>query len=331
MQQDIESCPWLLLLAVELRGLHSARAVLQVRDEKRRDGMKRTKLVPALLCTGVMAIFIALPATGTANAASSKVARPSRAAVKALVLQDLRSGKIGGPIRGVKILTSHARAAGDNLSRVGSSNWSGYAVDHSEGNTYTSVSATWKVPAQDKPCGTSSITITSFWVGLDGFGNSTVEQDGSSNVCDDGSEYDYDWYELYPAGTVGVNDVDSGNSISASVNESRGKYTLVVTDSSDPADSFATKQSCKPSKCRDQTAEWIGESPCCVDTTSGFYDLTPYKTWAVTDAAVNGGTISSYPDDEITQYSEVGSYNLEKPGALGAAGNKFTDKFLHSF
>jgi hypothetical protein len=293
--------------------------------------MKRTTSILALLCAGVMAIFVALPATGTAGAASSKGAKPSRAVVKALVLQGLRSGKIGGPIRGVKVLTSHGNAAMNNMAQIGSSNWSGYAVDHSKSNTYTSVSAKWRVPEQNKPCGASTFTITSFWVGLDGFGNGTVEQDGTSNVCDDGSEYDYDWYELYPAATVGVNDVGPGNKISASVQESDGKYTLAVTDSSDPADSFNTKQSCSPSKCRDQTAEWIGESPCCAETTSGFYDLTPYKTWVVTDAVVNGGTISSYPDDEITQYSECGSYNLQEPRALSVTGDRFTDKFLHSF
>jgi hypothetical protein len=57
--------------------------------------------------------------------------------------------------------------------------------------------------------------------------------------------------------------------------------------------------------------------------------LTPYKSWKVADASVTSdavGNISSFPDDNITEYSEVGDYNLQVPGKLGKHGTTFTDK-----
>ena len=73
-----------------------------------------------------------------------------------------------------------------------STNWSGYAATGS----FTSVSAHWTEPTGH--C-TSATRYSSFWVGLDGFNSTTVEQTGSEVDCSGGSPVYYSWYEMYPA------------------------------------------------------------------------------------------------------------------------------------
>src|ERR671922_218395 len=62
---------------------------------------------------------------------------------------------------------------------VSSSNWAGYAASGSNG-TFTSASASWTQPAGK--C-TGGSTYAAFWVGLDGYTSSTVEQVGTEVDC----------------------------------------------------------------------------------------------------------------------------------------------------
>ena len=73
-----------------------------------------------------------------------------------------------------------------------STNWSGYAAT---AGTYTSVSASWT-----QPTGTCSRgdQYAAFWVGLDGYSSSTVEQTGSEVDCVGRTAEYYAWYEMYP-------------------------------------------------------------------------------------------------------------------------------------
>ena len=58
-----------------------------------------------------------------------------------------------------------------------SSNWSGYAV---LGSSFTSAQASWTVPAAVCPTGPGqNVLYAAFWVGLDGYSSSTVEQTGT--------------------------------------------------------------------------------------------------------------------------------------------------------
>ena len=76
------------------------------------------------------------------------------------------------------------------ISQSTSSNWSGYSAVNGR---YTSVSANWTQPSAS--C-TSTTTYSSFWVGLDGDGSSTVEQTGTSADCSGGVPKYYAWYEM---------------------------------------------------------------------------------------------------------------------------------------
>lgn len=281
----------------------------------------------AVVATAALGVAVTLPMMSGVSSAAQRPANAKAAAAKHYFLEALKHGLVGGPMRGAHVA---GHSVSNGTTDTTSTNWSGYADTNSSSNTYTKVSASWTEPAVVGSC-PSATEITSFWVGLDGYGTDSVEQDGASNVCYEGSSYDYDWYEMYPAGSVGVNDVNAKDKISAKVVDVAGTYTLSVTDATNPSDSFSTSSTCS-SGCDNGSAEWIGESPCCVG--SAFYPLTPYKTWQVHSASVTSGTtkgtISTFPNAEITQINSADTYDLQKPGALNAKGNTFTDKFLAS-
>jgi hypothetical protein len=79
-------------------------------------------------------------------------------------------------------------------------NWSGYAV--TAGAPYTTASATWQVPdikydGRSTPYGYEYVTN---WVGIGGYGDSTLIQLGTESVVStSGARTYYVWYELYPA------------------------------------------------------------------------------------------------------------------------------------
>ncbi len=71
------------------------------------------------------------------------------------------------------------------------------------------------------------------WVGLDGFKDKTVEQDGTFATCGGKNQRTplyVAWYEMYPAGSVLVFPVSAGDEIQPSVTYAAGAFTLTVTD-----------------------------------------------------------------------------------------------------
>jgi len=267
---------------------------------------------------------------GAAGAAQTAPAHPTAVAAQREALDALRSGQVGGPIRGLRVPKNGPVL--ENTNAVTSTNWSGYADDGSLGNTYKSVSGTWVQPTTTPACASETgVTLTAFWVGLDGYTSSTVEQDGTMNECYDGIGYNYDWYEMYPAGSISVSPINAGDTITASVSKSGKSYVLSVEDSTTPSRSFSTTKTCSHSTCVDSSAEWIAEAPCCVGT--AVFPLTPFPTWTPKSSVVSGGvsgTISSYPNDAIALVNSADTYDLAEPGALNTKGNRFTDTYLAS-
>jgi hypothetical protein len=131
---------------------------------------------------------------------------------------------------------------------------------------------------------------------------------------------------MYPTNDIQVvgQSVAAGDSISASVVRSGGSYTLSVTDSTHPANSFTTTQSC--SGCANSSAEWIAEAPCCTSS-GGILPLADFGTWNESGATVTegstSGVISSFTDDEITMVDNSGLVKAQ-PGPLNGSGNGFS-------
>ncbi len=126
---------------------------------------------------------------------------------------------------------------------------------------YTKVSASWKIPAAI--C-TAEQRLSSVWVGLDGLQSSsnTLEQEGTTSFCFEGTAFYFTWFEMFPSATVEVGTAAAaGDLISASVTRSGTNYTLSLTDSTTTGNSFTQAETCALTKCLDNSAEWIVERP----------------------------------------------------------------------
>jgi hypothetical protein len=249
---------------------------------------------------------------GTAAAASSGPAS-RRAAVAAR--QAIKHLSIGQHAADHRVSSPSLRIKG--LSQVQSTNWSGYA---DTGSGFSTVTGSWTEPSVS--C-TSQTSLAAFWVGIDGYSSSSVEQDGTLAECYRGAAYYYTWWEMYPTNAIQVvgQTLRAGDSITASVVRSGTSYTLKVTDSTRSADSFSTTQSC--SGCANSSAEWIAEAP---SGSSGVYPLSDFHSWTESGATVKegstSGVISSFTDDELTMINSSGAVKA-LPGSLNGSGNGF--------
>jgi hypothetical protein len=204
------------------------------------------------------------------------------------------------------------------LTQVESTNWSGYA---DTGSGFSKVTANWTEPTAT--C-TSATSLAAFWVGIDGFSSGSVEQDGTLIECDGGTAFYFTWWEMYPSNDVQVvgDTLKAGDKISASVVRSSDSYKLTVKDSTHPANSFSTTQTC--SDCANSSAEWIAEAP---SSSSGVEPLAHFSKLTMGVASVSttskSGVISSFADDEITMVDTSGNVEAQ-PGPLGSNGKFFS-------
>lgn len=211
-----------------------------------------------------------------------------------------------------------------------SGNWSGYAA---YGTTFTGVYGRWIVPAVN--CGFLGTGASSTWIGLDGYGNGTVEQLGTRQNCLWGGASYYPWYEVYPqsevalpsAYTVAPGDVMWAETIHTSGNN----YYFAMGDQS-RSWSWGQTVVAPGAAPQNATAEWITEQPSC------FYEcnwLANFGTqsFLTAEALRSGGSwgpINAYWNDAITMQS--GSTVKAVPSGLtnGPYSSSFSDRFLHS-
>ena len=148
-------------------------------------------------------------------------------------------------------------AAGHAGLPTTSINWSGYAATSKK--AFNSVRATWIVP-RIKCTGVAN-QWTSNWVGLDGFNDSTVEQDGTFAGCGGAAHtkpYYTGWIEMFPAPSKRQFWVQAGDTMTASVVFAKGRFTLRITDVTAHKGAVA---SATCSDCKRASAEWIIERP----------------------------------------------------------------------
>ena len=264
-------------------------------------------------CAPVLGLVIAAaPGASAATSSSASTYAHALAAARAAI-RHLSVGQ-----HATDHAVGHARFRG--LTQVQSTNWSGYA---DTSTTFSTATGNWTEPSVS--CG-GRTSYAAFWVGIDGFTSGSVEQDGTLAECSGGRAFYFTWWEMYPTNaiqTVGST-VQPGDSISASVVRSGTSYTLQVTDSTHPANSFSTTQSC--SGCANSSAEWIAEAP---SGSGGVLPLADFHSWALSGATVNSGVISSFTDDEITMVDSSGRVKAQ-PGPLNGTGNGFSVTWVRS-
>jgi hypothetical protein len=190
----------------------------------------------------------------------------------------------GGPI---------IRVPGNSSLPTVSLNWSGYAAVSRTPFNY--VHSTFVQPSIH--CPGIANQYTSNWVGLDGFTNQTVEQDGTFGLCA-GPNHTKPvyaaWYEMYPAQSVNVFTVHAGDIINEQVSYAAGQFTLSISDLT-TGKSSTTTAAC--SSCKRASAEWIIERPAiCLNKTCtkvGLTELADYgtSTMSANQASVDGGPV----------------------------------------
>lgn len=257
------------------------------------------------------------PAAGASTIPASAPAASQAATAKAAAKTAIEHLMIGQ--RGADHHAGHAQRAAHGLTDVQSTNWSGYA---DTGSGFSQVSSSWTEPSAS--CSSNQTQLAAFWVGIDGYSSSSVEQDGTIIECYHRRAYQYTWWEMYPTNAIQVvgSSLAAGDHITASVMRNGTSYTLSVTDSSNPADSFSTTQNC--SNCADSSAEWIAEAP---SGSSGVYPLANFGTWSTSSASVTEGSttgrISSFTDDQITMITSSGATEAT-PSSLQNSGSAFS-------
>jgi hypothetical protein len=221
-------------------------------------------------------------------------------------------------------------------------NWSGYATLSSNGKPFTYVHAEFTEPTLT--CDGKPYQWTSNWVGLDGFTDGTVEQDGTFANCGGKNHMTpryLAWYEMYPAGSVVVFAVHPGDLIDASVGFAAHQFTLTVSDLSTHRTSTTTA-ACKLSVCTRSSAEWIIERPALCNPFPSNCFITPLADFGTTAMQSATAQLAGSPATGIdgfpglTQIFMVqpqkngGFYTLDLPGPVDPSTLSFPVKFLAS-
>jgi hypothetical protein len=213
-----------------------------------------------------------------------------------------------------------------------STNWSGYAVT---GTSFTSVIGSWVVPTATCT-GVEKDEYAAFWVGIDGYSSSTVEQTGTDSDCDRTTPSYYAWYEFYPNPSIEITSlkISPGNKVSASVTYASGKFTITITN--ETTGKSYTKSSTVSGADR-SSAEWITEAPCCT-AGGGILPLSDfgtvkfgddYTSVAGTNSAADStksGDIASFGSvvEEINKTASSSSPETSTCSALSSDGTSFT-------
>jgi hypothetical protein len=240
--------------------------------------------------------------------------------VHASAVQSIRSSSPAGALT---LKATDAYAADQT-----STNWSGYLTPENQG-AYHSTSTTFTVPASIT-C-TSTDTASSFWAGLDGDGDGTVEQDGVEADCTGGSLGLYAWVETYPApeeevvtNTDAPEPVAPGDVFVTTVTEdSPSEYTFDMNDETQGWTLDAGMAMPTGNTGEGLTSEVITEATteCTSDSASSctIMPLTNFGKVAYTSASYNSGT--DYSSSNTTPIELVETDGIrDSVGALGADG-----------
>jgi Peptidase A4 family len=242
---------------------------------------------------------IILAATAAAALAVSGTASASPATGHGLGTSIHATGVRPGTIKHIGSSTGNLTLKATNAyADLSSDNWSGYATPQVS-NGYGATFTTFTVPT-GITCG-STDTASSYWAGLDGWGDNTVEQDGVEADCNGGSPSLYAWVETYPAyeeeitsettGTAAP--VEPGDSFSASVVEiSPSEYSFSLDDETQHWSFAGDLDMPSGYTGEDLTSEVITEATteCPTPTTCAIMPLTNFGTVSYGDAFYFNGS-----------------------------------------
>jgi hypothetical protein len=224
----------------------------------------------------------------------------------------------------------HFDASNSNeLATVRVSHWSGYIVSlnlQNETEGVSSISASWVVPQI-----TSSLndTYSSVWVGIGGYGESTLIQAGTEQHCENGKVEYFAWYELLPKTIIRISnlDIQPGDKVTTSitlVDETSESWLIHIVDETENK-SFQKTVTYDSTR---KSAEWIVERPLVngeISTLANFNQVT------LTDctATINGvtSTIKNFTYTPATMVDD--DTDLVSTSPLNDDGSSFTVTYLN--
>jgi hypothetical protein len=267
-----------------------------------------------------------------APAASSHAAAPSRAAAPGLYHMPIIDPVVIPGASGLSKILGGRK----NATAVQSANWSGYADVN---DTYNSVASTWTEPsvncAKSGGGGLSSLfggpsAASSFWVGLDGYSSSSVEQIGTDSDCNSGAPSYYAWYEMYPNPSVQLPSRDAvkpGDHMTGWV-ESNATGTSFFMELKDATAGWTFSTTQTGSGFARSSAEVIAEAPSscsvlfCSEIPLADFGTVNYSGADLIDSANKSGTLSAFDANEITM--DNNGRVEATPGNLSPDGSAFS-------
>jgi len=212
------------------------------------------------------------------------------------------------------------RLPNKRVTATTSNNWAGFVVTGAVGSV-SDVKGSWIVPLVAS-CSPGENSFSSFWIGIDGYGSSTVEQIGSDSDCSRGVPTYFAWWEFYPQKYYVINSPTPapGHVFSAEVsyNPSTDTFTASITDTT-TAKTFSTTFRDRHHAER-SSAEWVTEGPLNEPlthfTTSGFSpgNSAFYGFGYTSIASTNCASISGIGG--VTGCSSIGAYNSASPSSV---------------
>jgi len=260
--------------------------------------------------------------------------RAGRGAVAAASCAGL-VGALAGALLSCAALTAMASPSGTSLvvhapripvngsglrNTWSSNNWSGYA----ETGSFSGVTAAWSVPAV---AATASPTFSSAWVGVDGFGNSSLIQTGTEEDYYNGAAHYGAWWEILPAAETPLPPsyaVAAGDRMKAAIYETTstggqpgkgmGRAHTWVISLSDTSRrwSYTTTQSYNGPGA---SADWVVEAPTVNGkiSTLAHYTITPPAGSGDFD---NAGFLTSPVSAGSPVYVNAGLNRLKNAGVM---------------
>jgi Peptidase A4 family len=208
-----------------------------------------------------------------------------------------------------------------NAQQEQSQNWSGYVVQSSSGQSFSSVSASWVQPTVEASSG-SGTGYSAYWVGLGGSSEQSqaLEQVGTAADITGGQTTYYAWYELVPSAEQKLNlAIHPGDHMSGKVTVSGNTVTVSLSDQTTGKSTTKTLQMTNPDT---SSAEWIAEAPA-AQTSYGSYSILPladFGSVTFTNAsATAGGHTGSLADPSWTVQRVDMTSAATRPGLGGSA------------
>lgn len=265
--------------------------------------MRRCPVV-GLLAAAVLGLG---PPVAQATLVPKRLPRPSEHQTLAITVPAIKAASHGNP---------------DANSQI-SSNWSGYLTLQGQ---FNSVQATTTVPGANCPLTISGTNgnEASFWVGLDGWGSNTVQQNGIAETCDaSGFATYFIWVEEYPWMPSVIQRVSPDDRIlmNTTWNGSIFVYSFYINGA---GQAWYYPEAC-PGACSRVSAEVITEDP--GGAVAGGLYLTNYGNATYNGAVVDGARVTSFTNyHSIVMYDPAGQVMVQ-PGPYDDSSESFDTPF----